>query len=88
MPCDEWRRIAYKANAARLQRDYLASAEVTYPTADQRREKVRQQTQTCIRASRKAEEHRHRCSICKVEPTANFRDLEPWNEKLKKRVLS
>ena len=87
MPCDEWRIIAYKANAARLQRDYLVSAEVTDLTADQRKKKVRKQTQTCIKASRKADEHRHQCSICKFEPPANFRDLGPWNEKLKKRVL-
>jgi hypothetical protein len=86
MPCDEWQKLANKAKEAKLQRDYLASTEVTGVGANQLKKKLRIQSRTYIEASRRADEHRHQCSICKIEPPSHFRDLELGNEKLKKRA--
>ena len=85
MPCDEWQKLSDKAKEAKLQRDYLAFPEATHVGAYQRKMKLRVQSRTYIQASRRADEHRHQCSICKIEPPSHFRDLELANEKLKKR---
>jgi len=49
MPCDEWQKLADKAKEAKLQRDYLASTEVTDIGAYHRKKKLRVQSQTTLK---------------------------------------
>jgi len=68
MPCDEWMRLADKAKEAKLQRDYLGSTEVTDFSEARRKKRLRKQAQIYVDASRKADEHRHQCPACRIEP--------------------
>lgn len=79
MPCDEWKQLAAKEKADRLESH--RAPKITGISQDQRKRIEEDRRASALSARQEMDRHRKSCLICNTEPMENFRDPDPWDNK-------